>query len=121
MRRGHPIDHLTDCGKCKMQFDSTTRAAMGCGYEKPRDGARPWSPKNFNGKWIGTELACPGYTTNLPEVIETARGRIHWNKSSLRDFCGGEQPTDETLACIELLESSCNEMIAWSQDNPETK
>lgn len=68
----------------------------------------------------GAPSVCPGYTTSLPEVIEIARGRLHWSKGSLGQFCRG-QASDAMLVGIEILEGASNACQAWCIDNPQKK
>jgi hypothetical protein len=64
---------------------------------------------------------CPGFTTRLPEVIESARARLHWSKGGplsigIRDWSGS------ALALgIELLEGTSNECQVWIAENPVKK
>jgi hypothetical protein len=130
LRRGHSIEHLTDCDKCKMNNDEQSRQAMGCGWE-PRSELvqiRPWSPSSFIGNegWRLTQLkdheepsTCIGYTSILPEVIEVQRARLHWKEGGgLRDFCD-DTPTDSLRLAVECLEGASNECQRWAMDNPE--
>jgi hypothetical protein len=106
-------------------FDTDTRRYMGCGWERPVDGAKPWSPSNLNGEWkLGREQSdattCPGYTTNLPQVIEIARARVHWKEGGgLRDFV--DQPSELLRQGVEILEGASNELTHWAMANPEKK
>lgn len=71
--------------------------------------------------WKGEPVACPGYTTNLPEVIEIARARVHAKEfGGLRDFCEG-YPTEAIKQGVEILEGASNECQQWSMANPEKR
>lgn len=64
------------------------RRALGCGYEPRRERVHltMWQPPTSNGKvgYDGPEpTVCAGYTTSLPEVIETALARMHWLKGNV--------------------------------------
>jgi hypothetical protein len=127
LRRKHSIEHLSDCEKCMEQFDTTTRRYMGCGWEQPIDGARPWSPENLNADWkaptgkVHLPVICVGYTSKLPEVIEIARARVHAKEfGGLSNFCD-ERPTEHLRIGIEILEGASNETQNWSMSNPEKK
>lgn len=63
---------------------------------------------------------CPGYLTQLPEVIEIARARFHAEKTSIEAFCGGP-PSEPVLYGIEILEGSYNECRDWATKNPVPK
>jgi hypothetical protein len=80
-----------------------------------------WSPAGMDFDWKGDPVACPGYTTNLPEVIEIARARVHAKEfGGLRDFCD-ETPSEALKQGVEILEGANNECQRWSMDNPERK
>lgn len=69
--------------------------------------------------WKGETDTCPGYTTNLPEVIEIARARVHWKEGGgLRDFCD-ETPSEALRQGVEILEGASNECQRWAMSNPE--
>lgn len=87
---------------------------MGCGFELPIDGARPWSPVSLDAGHRGEYTLCPGYTTKLPEVIEVTRARLHWSKGSLPVFCGKDEPTESLVLGIEILEGAANEVQSWA-------
>lgn len=108
---------MDDCGKCRQSTDKRIRQAMGCGYEAPLEDARPWSPASMSGDWQGDETTCPGYTTRLPQVIETLRARVHWEKGSVESFCAGP-PTEQQLAALEILEGAVNDVTHWAIQNP---
>lgn len=48
------------------------RQFMGCGYEPPLDGAQVWSPNPGDPQGSVQFDVCPGYTTQLPDVIDIA-------------------------------------------------
>ena len=90
---------------------AAVRQTMGCGYEPPIDGARPWTPVMLDASHRLEYTLCPGYTTNLPEVVEVVRGRLHWSKGSLPVFC---VPNELIVEGIEILEGSTNGMQVWT-------
>lgn len=108
------MEALSNCERCKEMNDVETRQSMGCGYEPPIELRLPlWTPRAFklperrdDSLWPST---CVGYTANLPEVIEAARARVHWNKGQLEAFLGGPA-TEQTMIAIEILEGSSNEL-----------
>jgi hypothetical protein len=96
------------------------RQLVGCGYEPPAAKHLPivaWAGLGYSGPRPTT---CPGYTCNLPEVIEVARARIHWKNGAIAAFVGGH-PTDEMMIGIEVLEGSYNELERWCFENPVKK
>ena len=73
------------------------RLSMGCGYEPRSDRASPWQPPDGKVGYEGPTIEhCAGYTTSLPEVIEVARARFHWDKGALAHVLAGE-PLSESL------------------------
>jgi len=64
---------------------------------------------------------CPGYLTSLPEVIEVARGRLHWSKAGPAAIGVADWQHDPLAIGIEILEGAVNECQAWCFDNPEKK
>lgn len=107
---------IADCTKCKQMNTSERRQYLGCGYEPPIDRVHLtlWQPPNGPKAYHGPDATvCAGYTTRLPEVIETSILRAHWENGSLRDACGGEQPTEETLALVLILSGSYNSLQRW--------
>jgi hypothetical protein len=99
----------------------STRQALGCGYLPPVDGARAWTHRGQDVTLLdGLDETCPGYCCKLPEVIEAARARLHWEKGTLRERCGGE-PTDETLHALEELEIATNQCESWRMEESNAK
>ena len=91
------------------------RQSLGCGYEPEPDRLPvvPWSPPD---KFYGgpAPTVCAGYSCNLPEVVETAGVHPHWEKGSIVAACGGEQPTEEMLVAVTLLNVACSEVKHWA-------
>ena len=101
-------------------LDEEQRQLAGCGYLPPpreqlRKFVQAWGGLGYSGP---KPTVCPGYSTGLPETIEIARGRFHWNKGSLTDFCG-DKPTDAMLLGVEIVEGAINECQSWCMDNRE--
>lgn len=94
---------------------SETRQLWRCPFEAPAPArlasfVRPPIPEGYKAE----PTVCPGYSTSLPEVIEIARGWLHWSKGGLRDFTG-TQPTEATLHGIEIFDGAANECQSyWS-------
>lgn len=102
------------CSACMQTFSSSKRQALGCAYERAVPWATPWTPVAMNASYRGTmPTVCPGYTTNLPEVVEAVRARVHWSKGSLTTFTKGEPPSDALIYAIEIVEGGFNEVQAW--------
>lgn len=64
---------------------------------------------------------CPGYTTSLPEVIESARAWRHWDRADVRVFTGGAWPTDALMTGIETFDDAVSQHRTWCADNPVKK
>ncbi len=80
------------------------RIVLGCGYESLNPAADPWIPPDGDLGFDGEVTVCPGYSTHLPEVFEVMRARTHWKNGALRDYCDGEQPSEQMLEAIEVLD-----------------
>jgi len=93
-RRKSP-QHL-ECKSC-LRIDKRTRQAIGCGWEEPLPSARPWAHKDMD--W--TPTVCPGYTCQLPEVIDVARCYMHWDRGQLQ--LKVPEPSASLLDAIEEL------------------
>lgn len=107
---------IADCTKCKKMNSREQRQYLGCGYEPPIDRVRLtlWSPPSGSKAYSGPDpTMCAGYTTRLPEVQETSLLRLHWENGSLRDACGGELPTEETLVLVVILQGAYNSLQRW--------
>lgn len=97
------------------QYDSDTRAQLGCIYEPVLVQATPWSPLSVNPEWRGIDdkgaapTVCPGYSCSLPHVVEADRARVHWGKNALEAYCGGP-PSETLVAFIEVLEAEHNQV-----------
>ena len=101
-RRSNPtaVELMSDCGKCMKRTTSKERQRMGCGYEKPDDRAAPWTPLGLKGAPL---RHCPGYTTKLPEVVESSWARFWLDKGSLREWT--DRPiSEQTREAIQILE-----------------
>ncbi len=56
---------------------------------------------------------CIGYTSKLPEVMEAAEARLHWEHGAIQSWCRGE-PTEALLEGIAILHISTNQASAWA-------
>jgi hypothetical protein len=92
------------------------RQGMGCGFESAPPSTvsvMPWQPpQGGKGFQHGRLKVCPGYTTNLPEVKQTAAALAHADLGTLNAFCGGE-PTSEMLDALLILRGAHNEVSSW--------
>lgn len=105
---------ISDCATCKATQPRAVRQALGCGYEVPVERLTLWSPPLGEKAYRGpSPTMCAGYTTTLPEVVETSLHRAHWDKGSLVAACNGDQPTEETLYSVLILAGAFNEVEQW--------
>lgn len=104
---------IDDCKRCKMSTDQLQRMSMGCGYEPPANGRvhlTVWQPPPGAAGYRGPELtACPGYTCNLPEVVEIALAHVHWSKGNAAILSLNE----EALDAIVVLDSQYGQLQNW--------
>jgi hypothetical protein len=90
------------------------RRLIGCGFEPPHSAAMPWQPPTGSkGYQHGRPTVCVGYSMNLPEVIEVALARMHWEKGAIESYCQG-QPSEQLLDGLAVLDSSVSEMQLWA-------
>lgn len=99
---------MATCEECKRTVSTDTRQAMGCGWEAPIDGARPWSPASWAERGIATST-CPGYTTTLPIVGEIIDAYPQWEQGTLTDYLDGTAPTPIALTCLTMLRAGIRE------------
>jgi hypothetical protein len=91
------------------------RQLLGCGFAPQPDESR----RMFVGQWKGgslpnykgpTTTVCPGYSTQLPEVIEVVRTHRHWSK--------GNRQLDDLNApmtvAVEIFDSAAAEYQSWA-------
>ncbi len=106
-------------------FTKDVRRQLGCGYEPPLDGSRPYWPPGATprevpaGEWAGPTI-CVGYTTKLPMVRERTWQRLHWERGTLTDKLG-HSPTDEDFDHLEILEEAIGACQSWALTNPAKK
>jgi hypothetical protein len=111
----------SNCRECRSRLSAESRQMAGCPYEPPVPPdlapiVRPWAGLGYAGDMPSV---CPGYSTTLPEAIEIARGRMHWSKGELGQFCGG-QASEAMIIGIEIAEAAGNEFQAW-RTTPSSK
>ncbi len=108
---------LSDCDACMNATNQTIRQAMGCGYEPvppPTLAINTWCHQAVRrpDPTKAYPIVCAGYTCKLPEVIEIARARKHWDKGQLETFCDG-QPSELAVIAVEILDGQMNECEHW--------
>lgn len=91
---------------------------MACGYESPIAGGVAWRHRGDDGE---RPVFCPGYTTKLPEVIETSRLRAHWKVGALALACHDRPPTTGTLDGILIVDWGHNAVDSWRMDEAARK
>lgn len=109
------LGSMSKCETCMSVQSEAQRQLSGCGYLPPPDESR----RMFVGPWRGGSLpnykgpkttVCPGYSTSLPEVIETVRTHRHWSK--------GNHQLDDLNApltiTVEIFDSAVAEYQSWS-------
>lgn len=106
---------LSDCERCMNELTTERRYVLGCGYLPPAPPqlapfVRPWQGLGYNGPRPTT---CPGYTTQLPVVIELVRAHRHWAKGQLEAFCGTRAVPEAVLLGVEQFESAVGDFEAW--------
>lgn len=111
----------SSCEKCMETIDKQTRQTWKCAYEDAAPvSLRPYVKAPIP---LGSDVeptVCPGYSTRLHEVVEVHRGRLHWSKGSLDQFCRG-YATEQFLIAIEICEGAINETQSWVMKNPQKK
>ena len=92
-----------DCPTCQEHQTDADRAALRCGWMRASD----WRTEELSPH---QEEVCPGYTTQLPDVIEAARllqWRNHGGLAALVD----ELPLSPRAAtCVDILDASVREI-----------
>jgi hypothetical protein len=97
------VEMFTDCEACMRANPPEIRKGLACGYLPPVATSELTAAGGRPDGFRGEMTTCIGYTTKLPEVIETSRARLHWEKGTLQAWAGGE-PTDPLLLALEELE-----------------
>jgi hypothetical protein len=94
------------------------RQSLGCGYEPPADGRvrlAVWQPPGGNRGYRGPDLTiCAGYTTKLNEANEAWHARAHWKNGALVPACLGDEPTEDLLTSILILDGGYNALESWA-------
>jgi hypothetical protein len=109
---------MSSCEKCMETNTLQTRQMLGCGWAPiPAENLRPFvsapSPLKFqpatgrDGERVVD--VCPGYLVALPEVVEIAEARVHWEKGHLVEFCEG-QPSASLMRGVVILSGAVSEL-----------
>ena len=102
-------------------YPAEIRQSMRCGFEPLHPIGRAWQhvgdESDERGDGLGPDI-CPGYTTDLPEVIETTHARLHWEKGALGLWARGEV-TEQQIQAITILEGASNSAQSWEIRNPK--
>lgn len=109
-RNPDAVAHYWDCSKCKATFPREMRRAIGCAWEPSLEGATPWKPEWWKGD---PPTVCVGYSTKLPEVIETSEARFYLKSGSLSALIKGPM-SDSLRTGIRLLENADTEASNWA-------
>jgi hypothetical protein len=110
------VELFQDCEKCMKANPPEIRQTMACGFLPAPSSSMPVTPGGQPDGFKHEMTTCIGYTTRLPEVIEVSRARLHWDKGTLRDWCGGETATPSLLLALEEMESQDNASQAHAMD-----
>jgi hypothetical protein len=106
IRRGL-VGSKSKCETCMQSMTTEARQLEGCGYEPPpEEKLRPFVNPSVGLGYKGPNLTvCPGYSTSLPEVIEAARARMHWEKGGPHAIGVTDWRDDPLAEAVEILES----------------
>lgn len=99
-----------NCNDCIKQLPRKTRAIWNCGLMSPTERTGPGFPVPHD--WGEDPPICPGYLISMPQVVECARAKLHWDKGQLRDRYEGLELTGLLLDSIEILAVSSSEAEA---------
>ncbi len=121
IRRGL-VGDKSNCETCMQKLSTDQRQLEGCGYEPTPEAhlmsfVRPAVGLGYKGPDL---TACPGYSTALPEVLEAARARMHWEKGGPLAIGVTDWQDDPLANAVEILESEIGEFRTWSA-TPATK
>lgn len=98
---------ISNCEECKASLAQLPRQAIGCGYEPKTKliQINMWHPPPaFSGP---DPTVCAGYSTALPEVLETELARAHWSKGqNIGD-------SEDLQHAVVILDGSFSELQSW--------
>jgi hypothetical protein len=95
------------CERCSSWNDEATRIDMGCGLLPRAVGARPGSVPLSH--LVPGLTACPGYTAELPDVLDVASCYLHWTKQSLAARLGTPDAAPALMDGLEVLHVAVEE------------
>jgi hypothetical protein len=101
------------CEPCMKHNEPELRRALGCGWLPPLEDAVVWSGPGH------LELTtCPGYTTQLPDVVDVAQ--VYWwaEHGSLRDRLT-RKPSRTLIRGIDALRSAVSALNVYRIRNPK--
>lgn len=106
-----------DCDRCEQSEPERRRVQMGCGWlpreDRPAD-EHPRAAWPFGPERSETCDTCPGYTTQLPDVIDIARRVFpHWQKGQAAIRFAGNDLPPAVVDGIEVLSASVERFSAW--------
>ena len=108
-RENHPnAREYLDCSRCLESVPEIGRARWNCGLMAPADRLGPGFPTP-PGAGVSSDI-CPGYLITLPQVVETARARLHWERGCLSDRYEGEPLTGLLFDCLEILQAAIGDL-----------
>jgi hypothetical protein len=95
------------------------RRDMGCGWLATSwvGEPAPWSWKHPSGAGPRC-VTCPGFTTELPEVIEVASLFVHYESNQVIDALGGERPAPATFDGFAILKRACGALMGAKAKEP---
>ena len=101
-----------DCSRCQELVTKEARARWNCGLLKPSERIGPGFPAPAD--WGESSEICPGYLVTLPQVIETARARVHWEKGLLKERYEGQNLPGVLFDCIEILSGAVSDVESFA-------
>ena len=109
------------CADCIEQNSEAVRQEMACGYLPASD----HRPTFFHSGMVSYDArigrdeikTCPWYTTNLPDVIDTAAAYAHYRDGGglpgVQIRCGGTIPPQALMDGIEILKREQAAVDEW--------
>ena len=111
-----PTHPQRDCSSCMKSTDPIRRQAMRCGFLPLVSHVGSMPTVGFPYGDDGRADVCPGYSTSLPEVIDTAEAYPHWKERTLTEWLEGEPPTRETLHGLAVLGNAIGGFERWRME-----
>lgn len=100
------------CSECLSTVDRATRATYRCGWMAQSEWVPGLMPIPSDVPDRDSVTVCPGYSTTLPQVLETGRWYAWFEKGEigLRLRALQDEPTPLLVQCIESLVASIGEL-----------